>query len=119
MFVNLSNHPSSQWGDEQRRDAMQYGEIIDISYPRIPVRIENDAMDALVDTYYDQIVSLNNPVVMLQGEPVFAFRLTNRLKAIGIKVLVSCTERISEEERLEDGSVRKTSRFIYGGMREY
>ena len=119
VFVNLSNHPSDQWGEAQRQDALCYGEIIDLPYPQIPVKIENDAMETLVSDYYDQIVRLDKPVVMLQGEAVFAFRLANRVKEAGIQVLASCTERVSEEERLEDGSIRKVSRFQYGGMREY
>ena len=119
VFINLSNHPSSQWGDAQRQDALAYGEIIDLAYPQIPITIENDAMDALVSSYYDQIVRYDKPVVMLQGEPVFAYRLTNRLKEAGIKVLASCTERVATEEMMDDGSIRKVSNFCYGGMREY
>ncbi|MBO6206365.1 MAG: hypothetical protein J6O73_05440 [Lachnospiraceae bacterium] len=119
MFINLSNHPSSQWGEAQRQDALRYGEIVDIPYPQIPVKIANEEIDSLVNNYYDLIVQYDEPTVMLQGEPVFAFRLTNRLKTVGIKVLASCTERVSEEEKLEDGSVRKISQFLYGGMREY
>lgn len=119
MFINLSNHPSSQWVAAQRQDALVYGEIVDLPYPQIPIQIESDAMDALVGTYFDTIVCMEEPTVMLQGEAVFAYRLTSRLKAAGIRVLACCTERVSEEEVLEDGSVRKISKFNYGGMREY
>ena len=33
MFVNFSNHPSSLWSENQRKEAEKYGEIVDLKFP--------------------------------------------------------------------------------------
>ena len=119
VFINLTNHPSSAWGTEQEREAKNYGEIIDIPFPSIPVDINDTELNALVDKYYVHIKKQPYPVVMLQGEFVFVYRLVNRLKEVGIRVFSACTERIVSEDTKPDGSVVKTSRFQYRGLREY
>ena len=36
MLINLSNHPSSNWGEKQKQSAIaQYNEIVDIPFPQI------------------------------------------------------------------------------------
>ena len=35
MFINISNHPSSDWGTEQISKAKEYGEIVDVTFPEI------------------------------------------------------------------------------------
>lgn len=119
VFINLTNHPSSTWGREQICDAENYGEITDLTFPYIPLDISNTELNTLVDEYFTCIKAYYNPVVMLQGEFVFVYRLVNRLKAAGIPVYSACTKRIVSEIKQQDGSIIKTSRFNYGGLREY
>ena len=119
VFINLSNHPSSLWDKTQTEDALQYGEIVDLAFPAIPVSISDKYMNHLVQEYANKIMEYDNPVVMIQGEFVFVFRMVTRLKSMGIRALACCTERISTEEKQADGSIKKVSRFVYGGMRGY
>ena len=35
MFINLTNHPSATWSEEQLKAARQYGEIVDLHFPII------------------------------------------------------------------------------------
>ena len=119
VFINLTNHPSSAWGTEQIREAENYGEIADFPFHNIPVDISDTELDALVDEYYARIMEQSDPIVMLQGEFVFVYRLANRLKEAGIPVFSACTDRIVSEEVQPDGSIIKTSHFRYGGLREY
>ena len=119
VFINLTNHHSSLWGKEQIQDAEKYGDITDLAFPGIPVDISDPELNALVDEYYKNISEYSEPVVMLQGEFVFVYRLVKRLKEAGIRVFSACTERIVSQEIKPDGSVIKTSSFHYGGLREY
>ena len=119
VFINLTNHPSSSWGIEQTQDAKKYGDIVDIAFPDIPVDISDPDLKALVEEYLNRVKTYDDPVVMLQGEFVFVYRLVNRLKEAGIRVVSACTERIVSEDTKPDGSVVKTSHFQYRGLREY
>lgn len=119
VFINLSNHPSANWDSMQSGDALKYGRIVDMPFPLITVDITEEKMEALVEQYYDRIMQYKNPVVMLQGEFVFVYRMVARLKDASVRVFCACTERRSVEEKLADGSVRKISYFEYSGLREY
>ncbi len=35
MLVNFTNHPSSQWGERQLREAEKYGDIVDVPFPAV------------------------------------------------------------------------------------
>ena len=35
IFINFSNHPSDRWSNEQKKAALNYGEIIDIPFPSV------------------------------------------------------------------------------------
>ena len=119
MFINLSNHGSEMWGKKQMEDARQYGEVVDLAFPPISVDISNDKMNSLVEEYLGKILKYEKPVVMLQGEFVFVYRLVTILKEKRIPVFACCSERISSETKQLDGSVKKVSQFVYGGLREY
>lgn len=119
MFVNLSNHPSMKWSRKQLEEAKKYGEIIDIDFPQIAPNLSEEELEKLVDQYEKKIAVLDEPVVMLQGEYVFTYRLVERLKEAGILVLASCTERKVFERCDEAGKVTKTAVFEFVGFRCY
>lgn len=68
MFINLSNHDNKSWSQEQLSAAQKYGKVIFMPFPRIDTDISSEGIDALVDKYYHMVMSLDHPVVMLQGE---------------------------------------------------
>ena len=119
FFINLSNHPSDKWSDEQLVAGKEYGEIIDIQFPAIDPNISNQEMNILVDEYYNLIQEYDHPVVMIQGEFVFTYRMVNKLKRNGIKAVTSCTARIVTEKFQADGTLEKTSLFRFVCFREY
>ena len=119
VFINLSNHPSIKWSPEQCSAAIEYGEIIDIPFPQIAPSAGSEEIDRLVSEYYEKITRVNCSAVMLQGEYVFTFRLTELLKSRGIKVLSSCSERRSVEYTDENGKTQTRSEFEFAGFREY
>lgn len=119
MFINLTNHASVNWSEKQRANAMEYGEIMDIPFPTIKPTSTSEEIDNLVNQYADMILSYGKPVVMLQGEYIFTYRLVNQLKRNGIQVLASCSERKTIETKGEDGVTIRKSIFEFVGFKEY
>lgn len=119
MFINLSNHTSDKWGKKQLEAAKKYGTIIDIGFPAVDPMGDSDYIDELVEEYYSKLIQYDNPVVMLQGEFTFTYRIAKKLKENGIKVVASCSERRSVEILKENGQVERSSIFEFVRFREY
>ena len=85
MLINISNHASSKWNEKQLAAASEYGEIKDIPFPAIDPFGSSEYMDNLGQEYYNRILEFADPVVMLQGEFVFTFRLANWQKRRELK----------------------------------
>lgn len=119
MFINISNHPSTVWHENQIEAARYYGEIVDISFPNIPPQIETEEIKPIVNEYLQKIVALANGltetiVVHVMGESVFSFMLVASLLKKNYKVVASTTERIVSYE----GDVKRTE-FKFVRFREY
>ncbi len=116
MLINLSNHPSSVWQANQL-DAAQsrFGKVVDLPFPVIDPLLPSSELDRLVEDFEIQIRKLNPLAVHLMGEFVFCYRLGNRLKAIGILVVASTTQR--QVIYAPDGE--KTSVFTFVQFRTY
>lgn len=97
MFVNLSNHPSTDWGEEQTKSALAYGEIVDVPFPSVPAFCSDKAMQKLAAKALDAVVKAAYPArevtVHVMGEMTLTYRIVNKLKARGIRCLASTTER--------------------------
>ena len=120
VFINLSNHPSDKWSREQREAAEEFGTITDMPFPKMDPHDDTEVWNNKVEEYLERILTIDeNPVVMIQGEFVFTYRLVTVLKQHGIKVVVAETERVSEEEILPDGSTVRRSVFQFVRFLEY
>lgn len=115
MLLNLSNHPSSTWPDNQKKAAIeQYESIEDLAFPQIDPQADEDGIEKLVEGYELKIRKINPMAVHIMGEMTFTFRLVNRLKSIGIPCMASTTNRKVTEK---DGV--KTSVFEFVRFRSY
>ncbi len=118
MFINLSNHCSSRWEENQLSAARQYGSIKDIPFPSVPPRWTEAEVASLAAQYYRQCkeyaTTTEEVVFHIAGEPVFCFFLIQQLLEDGFKVLASTTERIVRENEKE-----KIVRFEFVCFREY
>ena len=115
MLLNLSNHPSTHWPDNQVQLATKlYHTITDMPFPQISPELNSDQLELLVEEY-ELLVRKANPIaVHIMGELTFTYRLVNRLKAIGINCIASTTERkVSIENNI------KKSQFEFVQFREY
>ncbi len=119
-LVNLSNHPSNKWTDEQKKG---YAVIHDIPFPNIAPTMWENELDELVTEYTMSIVDIVNKNheigiqtdVMIMGEMVFTYRLVSALKLRGIICLASTSERNVEEKP----NGEKIVRFTFRGWRAY
>ena len=120
IFINLSNHPSSKWSDAQLNAAREYGEIIDIPFPKVDDFGSEDDILKLVDRFCKDILlethrRTQNVVVHIMGEMTFTYAMVKELNLMGITCVASTTERITEE--LPDGS--KNVKFEFCRFRRY
>jgi len=67
-----------------------------------------------------ELSQLGKPTVkaMIGGFAPLVANLTERLKGIGVRPVVALSDRVSKEEALSDGSVRKTQAFVHCGFYE-
>lgn len=117
MFINLSNHPSSGWCEEQFEAARKYGEVVDLSFPIIEPTFTKDDILYLVKEYMEVITGMKDgeTVVHVMGEMTFTHNIVNALKEVGIICLASTTERLVK--MTSDG--KKISEFKFVQFREY
>ncbi len=117
MFINLTNHPSDKWSEEQLEAARRYGEIVDLSFPIIEPTYSKDDIMFLVRECTETIMGIKEgvTVVHVMGEMTFTYNLINALKDAGITCLASTTER--NTIMTPDG--KKISEFKFVQFREY
>ncbi len=116
MLLNLSNHPSDNWPDNQKNQAIEkYGRIEDMSFPSIDPNWDESQINQLAEVYEAKIKEINPTAVHLMGEMTFTFNLVTRLKTLEIECIASTTERIVEE----DSNGHKTSVFRFVQFRKY
>lgn len=141
MLINLSNHPSSSWSQEQYQEGVkQFGRVIDLSFPVVSPEAETMVVEELAEKYLRDILAvvfsteqeletsdrasgisgvglpdLSEPSgVHLMGELTFCFALAARLQAHSLRCVVSTTERKAIEL---DGM--KLSQFNFVKFRDY
>ena len=113
-LINISNHPSSGWSEEQKEG---WGSIIDIPFSSIHY---DSNFNAIADSIYDTIRYKHHRTpmdctVMCQGQHVATFSIVALLLTLGFNVLSAYTERIVTEN--PDGT--KLSKFVFGGYQVY
>ncbi len=102
MFINLSNHPSTNWSEKQLADARQYGDIVEYPFPDIPATEGEGYVASLSMEYAHEIIERYDPsedVVHIMGEMCFSFALVRLLRKSGFVCVASTSERIVKEDR--------------------
>lgn len=117
LFINLSNHPSRMWSEEQRAAARAYGEIEDVPFPNVPPCDTEAEVEELATKQVDEILERARDAVLtvhVMGEMSLTFRIVQKFKARGIRCVCSTTQRIVTER---DG--KKVAEFQFEQFREY
>lgn len=119
LFVNLSNHPSAKWTDEQLQSARIYGDVVDLPFPQVspdatPLAVKDIAVETIGKV--EKLTSGNtDSVIHVMGEMSLTFSLVNGLQRLGYRCVCSTTERMVAEN--PDGS--KTVLFHFNQFRDY
>lgn len=121
MFLNFTNHPSSNWSEDQKRVAeKEYGKIMDLSFPNIAPDWTWEQVKDLAEKYVEDIAGRNPKAVLCQGEFTFAYQVIKRLKEKGILVVAATSERcVVEEYDPEKAATIKKTCFKFVRFREY
>lgn len=114
VFINLSNHPSSNWNAKQKAAALELAEeIMDIPFPNVPPTHSLGGVSEMVKGALCQIEDAapclwEDCIIHVMGEATFVTQMV--LNAPQAATLIcSTTERISVEK--EDGT--KVSTFTF------
>ncbi len=114
MFINLSNHPSSEWSEEQMAAAVAIGgEVVDIPFPYVDPNADEDEIDRLGYKCVERIVlvgGLGGQIVHVMGEMTLTHDIVQRLHYLRVRCLASTTERHVTTN--PDGSTTSTFRFV-------
>jgi len=120
MLLNLTNHPSAQWNEEQLQAATHYGECVDMPFPAVDPEGDEEYVDRLTDEYLQKIVEIVNReqsevTVHLMGELTFTVSLVEKLQNVGI----TCISSTSKRESMDLGNGEKNITFKFVRFREY
>ncbi|MCH8558914.1 MAG: hypothetical protein LAT84_13905 [Balneolia bacterium] len=116
MLLNLSNHPSSFWPEDQLSEAIRlFGEVKDLKHPVIDPSAGTVEVLLLVEQSFVAIKAINPVAVHVMGEHSFCHALVARLQRAGYKVYCSTTKR--DAEQISDTQIRRTFSFVR--FREY
>ena len=123
FFLNISNHPSDQWSEEQKAAARAIApELLDISFPAVPPEADTAQIEEMADRLIASLHSMDMGVpwefakaAMVQGEFTLAVALVRRLQQCGIPCYAATTQRVVET----DSEGRKVSTFRFVRFRAY
>lgn len=113
-FINFTNHPSAKWEECQRKEALKYGEILDIPFPAVDAKGDEAYISKLADEYAERIIKLHPEAVLCQGEFTLAYQVIKRLVGYGVTVLTACSERM-----IKESGNKKEVIFVFSRFRKY
>ena len=122
--MNLSNHPSDAWSDEQMRSARALdpdAELIDLPFPHVDPALSTQEVIDLAEQEWTRIMSElthhhQRPLhAMISGETIFCVALVRKLQDAGITCYCATTKRVSET----DAQGVKSSIFTFVKFREW
>ena len=116
MLINLCNHPSALWAEEQKQACAAFGETVDMDFPNVDPAWDEDDIARVADEVCSRISQLEGvEAVHVAGEHTLTFAIVVRLLKAGYRCLTSTTERNSVN--LPDGRIVKTFKFVR--LRDY
>ncbi len=117
VFINLSNHLSTGWSEQQLLSAQCYGTIVDMQFPPVNPEMKTDQVHSMADELVAAIMEYSEPAdltVHVMGEMTLTYSIVAALHRLGVRCVASTTERHVTEV---DG--KKVSEFHFVQFREY
>lgn len=120
-FINMTNHDAHMWSNDQKEAATNYGEIINVGFPKINPHDSSARVAARATNITKEIIKKygKNIIVLVQGEMNFTYAVVNLFKKEGVTCLAATSERKVIETTQPDGNTKKTSVFQFVKFREY
>lgn len=118
LFLNISNHPSEKWGEQQLTAAKALGEVVDLPFPTVDQSASEEEIGKLADGMVTEIMTKwpdCDITAHIMGELTLTFALVRKLSAKGVMCVASTTERIVVDN--PDGT--KTSKFSFCQFRAF
>ncbi len=122
MLLNLSNHPSDLWDENQLKAATDnFGKVADLPFPEISPEADSASIEALAHHYCKKVLNLlssssyAHSAVHLMGEMTFTYCLTGLLQQSGVRCVASTTVR----KVLNGQNGQKTVSFEFRQFRDY
>lgn len=123
-FINITNHPLSQWGEGQRKAAgfLNGVEGREILFPNVLPNASSEEIANLARGIVSSVQAIGEPAsedvgvwgVHVMGEQTLCFALVSELLKLGYNVLASTTER-----RVVETPTGKISQFEFVKFRRY
>jgi hypothetical protein len=121
-FVNISNHPSANWSQDQKNAVYSQfgtGRIVDVPFPNVDPLDSTEEIEKIALALVAVVLTEHNPrYVMVQGEFTLTFTMTVLFQKAGLDVVVATSERKVEETVLPDGSTQKKAIFNFVQFRK-
>jgi len=117
-FINVSNHASKAWSDEQRAaatDLVAGGEILDVAFPNVAPTATTEEVVVIAARLLDSLDPHGDSVWMVQGEFTLTVTLVGMVQSRGDLVVAACSERVS----LDMGDGKKVVSFRFVQFRGY
>jgi CRISPR-associated protein Csx16 len=114
VFVNISNHPLSNWSEKQKEAALHFaGNIAELPFLSIHPEMGTEEIEKIADDFLKKLPE-NTTHAMVMGEFVLTHILVKKLQRQGIVCLAATTER-----RTTENAGVKTSVFDFVTFRPY
>lgn len=101
MLINLSNHPSAKWPENQINVATQlYGNVVDLPFPNVDPTGDEEYITNLANEYLAKVLEIAQQDIVyvhIMGEMTLTHKLVNMLSINNITCIASTTQRIVEE----------------------
>lgn len=121
MFINVSNHPTPKWSEEQLRAAkLLGGEVADVQFPNVPPTASALEVKAMAEKLSQDLLDRygRGNTFIVSGEQCLATLTGCYLTREGNRVVAASTERVSKETTQPDGTVKKETVFSFVQFRE-
>lgn len=119
MLINLTNHPSEQWSEKQKRAAqVLFGGVVDYPFPDVDPEAETEEVWELAGRIVEDVLgrwSGQRITVLVQGEFTLTVALVYMFERAGVECVCATARR-----QVEDlGGGRTLRRFEFCGFRRY
>ena len=119
MFLNCTNHKTSEWSENQKKAALLEGEILDFPFPTVSAEADELEIENMAHNIVEKIIQRKPNIVLCQGEFTLTYSIVSKLIDQKIRVVSACSERKASIKLLPDGNSLKEAYFEFIRFREY